>query len=242
MLEEISGLEQQVATFRGYADQRHVTVLALRDERQRCREVAAEVSDLANVASTISALISQYRERERRDSSSRTEEGASPAQAEACVNINSGYAVTATATYPDAVAAAAATVSLDTATEGCVTAGTGAASALPPPATAAGADEEERSREGELAEERRALETIRSALMGARAELERRGWALEEERAARRAVEGRVEDAEKAVLDARETASRAEATAGRARGRVSVLERNVEFLRGQQRGLRCVNT
>lgn len=228
-----------MATFRGYADQRHVTVLALRDERQRCREVASDVSDLANVASTISALISQYREREKRDSNARTEEGASSSQAEACVNTKPGCAVISTS-FPDAVATTvAATVSPGTTSKGCVTAGTGAASSLPSPA---GADEEERSREGELAEERRALETIRSALMEARAELERRGRALEEERAARRAVEGLVEDAEKAVMDARETASKAEAAAGRARGRVSVLERNVEFMRGQQRGLRYVNT
>lgn len=229
-------MEQQVATFRGYADQRHVTVLALRDERQRCREVASEVSDLANVASTISTLISQYRGREKRDSSLRFEEGASHSQAEALVNTKSGSAVISTASYPDAVATtASATVSHDTIRKGCVTAGTGTACSLTP---AAGADEEERSREGELAEERRALETIRSALIEARAELERRGRALEEERAERRAVEGLVENAEKGVLDAREMASKAEAAAGKARGRVSVLERNVEFLRGQQRGLR----
>lgn len=57
LLEEIRGLERQVTTFRGYADQRHVTVLALRDERQRNRELVAELASLGDVASILSAHI-----------------------------------------------------------------------------------------------------------------------------------------------------------------------------------------
>lgn len=226
-----------MVTFRGYADQRHVTVLALRDERQRNREVSTELHALADTSSAVSHLISaglETEERQQRNDAQEEPLGRSrgwgpggpalvpstPAYRYSHRNENRAPQDT---TIPDDAPGAPAALRLS---DGVAAAGGGAAMST--------ASEDQL----QVAQERLCLESIRKALADARIELERRGKAMEEEREARKAAEGRVADADKAVLVAGERAVAAGVAAGRFKGRVSVLERNVDYLMSQQRGLR----
>lgn len=240
LLEEISGLEQQVATFRGYADQRHVTVLALRDERHRNREVAAELAALADTASALSHLISQsvkddHQQQQQggvaviqdEDAAGSVLTGApelSPSPSPTSRSVDEGFDFCAQA--PQAAAAAAAAQPHEP----------------PPAAPARGGDDHYQQHQqepsGQIAEERLSFEAVRRALAEARAELGRKGRALLQETGRRRAVEGRVLHAEGLARAAGKRAEAAEAATVRASGRVSVLERNVEYLQTQQRALR----
>lgn len=116
----------------------------------------------------------------------------------------------------------------------------------PPAAPAArGADDDHHHNHNQevseqIAEERLSFEAVRRALAEARAELGRKGCALRQETDRRRAVEGRVRQAEELARAAGKRAEAADAATARANGRVSVLERNVEYLQTQQRALRYV--
>lgn len=296
-----------MATFRGYADQRHVAVLALRDERQRNREVATDLRTLGESASGISVLISAgLKHQDQGRSSSSSSSGARPADCDSSASDSrDGVAATGRGAILDtagdagllvpppcrsnfsaAAAASCASGSLrnipggrtinnidttaaaeeeETAEELRVAAGTQAAAVreeAPPvllPQAAENGDacsssaavvnrnhDAPSAEEGgahrdlfsEVAEERRSIEAIRGALADARAELDRRAEALKVERDAKRLVEGRVRDAEGVARAAEERAAAAEAAGTRWKGRVSVLERNVDYLQSQQRGLR----
>lgn len=251
LLEEINGLEQQVATFRGYADQRHVTVLALRDERHRNREVAAELAALGDTASALSHLIS---ESVKADNAQH--------RVQHCVGGGGGGGVSVVDVREDAhrthqqphlaggfAEAGAASASgtgrsvVDNASFGVLTA--------PAPALRDGDsdgngngsggdddDDDDRHQRRQRAEERVSFEAVRRALAEARAELGRKGRALVQETERRQAVERRLARAEGLASSAGERAASAEAATARASGRVSVLERNVEYLQARQGALR----
>lgn len=84
------------------------------------------------------------------------------------------------------------------------------------------------------------FKAMQIALAQARAELDHRGAAFRREEEARRAVEARVKAAEDAARAGETRARAAEAIAAKASGRVSVLERNVDYLQTQQQRLRRV--
>ena len=86
--------------------------------------------------------------------------------------------------------------------------------------------------------EQASLEAIRKALADAAKELSRRRAAFEVERDARVAVQSRVKEADRLTRAAELRAEASEAAAAKVRGRVSVLERNVEYLQDEQRALR----
>ncbi|CBN79117.1 conserved unknown protein [Ectocarpus siliculosus] len=239
LLEEISGLEQQVATFRGYADQRHVTVLALRDERHRSREVAAELAALGDTASALSHLIAEGlkggdgkqsgggggEEEEEEGAHALAAAGESPPSM-AWRSSGSGDLDTARSRSPSAPRDELSTaVSRDSGGGG----GGGGDGGRP--------RQEQLTEQG--ADERLSLEAVRRALGEARAELGRRGRALEREADRRREVEGEARLAERLVRAAEERAVGAEAATARASGRVSVLDRSMEYLKTQLRALRA---
>ena len=274
LLSEISGLEQQVATFRGYADQRHVTVLALRDERQRNREIAAELSSHADAASAVSHMVTAGRRARRRSGSDKhDDEGSDDEEDDACRLTGSSIQLegisreeSLATDAPVAAAAAAAAEALARAgTAGALSGGTpssprgatvtaaerlaGAAASQKLSSSESARDCDERGEGGKNAVaaeaaggggegERASLETIRKALADAANELSRRGAAFEVERDARVAVQSRVKEADRLTRAAELRAEASEAAAAKVRGRVSVLERNVEYLQGQQRALR----
>lgn len=271
LLAEISGLEQQVATFRGYADQRHVTVLALRDERQRNREIAAELSTQADAASAVSHMITAGRRARRQlgdtivdnddrqnnhqedDDARRLSDSSVPAEDLAGQTIPAEAAVTGIPQPPVAVAEVAARKGAgealpDVGTPGSPRATITVAEKLEGPASvsqklpsSASAREREEQMEavaGGGGREQASLETIRKALAEAAAELSRRGAAFQVERDARVAVQSRVGEADRLTRAAELRAEASEAATVKVRGRVSVLERNVEYLQGQQRALR----
>lgn len=239
LLEEITGLEQQVATFRGYADQRHVTVLALRDERHRNREVAAELAALGDTASALSHLISESVKGEQQrtqrgdgvvsvvdaqgDAADRTQQQQQQQLVEASAEVQA--------------ASSASQVSMGSVDDDGF-------DLLAAPASASrndggGDDDDDGHHEGrQRAEERVSFEAVRRVLAEARAELCRKERALVRETERRQAVERRLARAEGLALTAGERATSAEAATARASGRVSVLERNVEYLQTQQRALR----
>ncbi|CAN0203679.1 unnamed protein product, partial [Ectocarpus sp. 8 AP-2014] len=237
LLEEISGLEQQVATFRGYADQRHVTVLALRDERHRSREVAAELAALGDTASALSHLIAEglkggdgkqcggggEEEEEEEGAHALAAAGESPPSM-AWRSSGSGDLDIARSRSPSAPRD-----ELSTAVSRDSGGGSGGDGGRP--------RQEQLTEQG--ADERLSLEAARRALAEARAELGRRGRALEREADRRREVEGEARRAEGLVRAAEERAVGAEAATARASGRVSVLDRNVEYQQTQLRALRA---
>lgn len=248
LLEEISGLEQQVATFRGYADQRHVTVLALRDERQRNREAATELAVLADTASSISQLISTELkdERERARALHRVRQRGHEDEGKA---LSKRHSVTAfSRCNRDDVPGTVVSLQDGEADECGSSAFSNGRSVSTPmlPASASprrmiGGQQQDQDQPDDIferAQDRVNLASIRKALAAARAELDRRSEIIKEEQQARIAVERRVEGVERAVKEAEERATAAEGGAARSRGRVSVLERNVEYLQSQQRGLR----
>lgn len=245
LLEEINGLEQQVATFRGYADQRHVTVLALRDERHRNGEVAAELAALADTASALSHLISQsvkddQQQQKQEPGGTALAEEAHDAQRQPW-QLQQRFAelIDAPEVSPSLPSREARETDFDWAPR---------AAALqsherrppPPAATARAGDGDRHSQElcEQRAEERLSFEAVRRALAEARSELGRKSRALRQETGRRRAAEGRVRHAEGLARAAGNRAEAAEAATARANGRVNVLERNVEYLQAQQRALR----
>lgn len=235
-----------MATFRGYADQRHVTVLALRDERHRNREVSAELHALADTASAVSHLLisaglKPEEERQRQNSAQEEEELlGSDDNGWGRPTRNAGSSSTSSSRHGD-VRAAQDTYASDDARGGGEGGGAQAArQASSVSDTAGGGAAASAASEDQLqaAQERMCVEAIRRALAEARIELERRGRVVEEEREARRAVEGRVAVSDRAVLVAEERAAAAEVAAAKCKGRVSVLESNVDYLKRQQRSLR----
>ncbi|CAN0053615.1 unnamed protein product, partial [Hapterophycus canaliculatus] len=261
LLDEINGLERQVATFRGYADQRHVTVLALRDERERSREVAAELATLGDTASALSHLISDSLKGDRRRGQG---QGAAAAGAGAGAGGMAAFGeaggVAGEHGFDAAAEARGEGTSSSTLPSEATTAAVAAEAAerpRPSEAAAAGAardggggdndddddkqvnknDHKELSQQ--VAEERASLAAVRTALAEARAEILRRGRALQEETERRRAVEGTVQRAQGLAREAEERAEAAEETTARWSGRVSVLERNVQYLQTQQHTLRA---
>lgn len=280
-----------MAMFRGYADQRHVTVLALRDERQRNRDLCSEIHALGETA----CALSHHIKGNCKDVDYSDNEGASPRSAETTLARGDAYEAqdlgargtrllsqthtarvgatddrdtsfltllstpdsvpmtlaSATASFGGSLAAAAMvggvrdgfenkthcdeTETVSTAascSKGDNEHGTlSTTSHEDNSETAAGSTSEQ--------EEVASLEALRQALADARAELDRRGNQLRQEEKARRAVERRAQQAEDAAQAAGERARVSEAVTARARGRVSVLERNVEYLQWQQQRLRC---
>ncbi|CAN0430156.1 unnamed protein product [Ectocarpus sp. 12 AP-2014] len=234
LLEEISGLEQQVATFRGYADQRHVTVLALRDERHRSREVAAELAALGDTASALSHLIAEGLKggdgKQGGGGGAEEEEGA--------------HALAAAGELPPSMTwRSSGSWDLDTARLRSPSAPQDESSTAVSRDSGGGGGDGGRPRQEQLteqgADERLSFEAVRRALVEARAELGRRGRALEREADMRRKVEGEARRAEGLVRAAEERAVGAEAVTARVSGRVSVLERSVEYLQTQLRALRA---
>lgn len=257
LLEEINGLEQQVATFRGYADQRHVTVLALRDERHRNREVAAELAALGDTASALSHLISESvksdNEQHRTPNCGGGGGGGGVGEREDTYCTQQQQQQQFAEGLAEAGAGAAGAYSsrpsrsvVDGDAFGLLT----ASAPAPAPAPASrdgdsdsggsggGDDDDDRHQRRQRAEERASFEAVRRALAEARAELGRKGQALLRETERRHAVERRLARAEGLASSAGERAASAEAATARASGRVSVLERNVEYLQTQQGALR----
>lgn len=239
LLEEISGLEQQVATFRGYADQRHVTVLALRDERHRSREVAAELAALGDTASALSHLIAE---------GLKGSDGKQVGGGEEQEEEEGARALLAAGELPPSTAwrSSGGSGDLDAARSRSPSAPQDDSSLSSTAVSrdsggSSGGDgglhrQEQLTEQG--ADERLSFEAVRRALAEARAELGRRGRALEREAGRRREVEGEARRAEGLVRAAEERAVSAEAATARASGRVSVLERTVDYLQTQQRALR----
>lgn len=242
LLEEISGLEQQVATFRGYADQRHVTVLALRDERHRNREVAAELAALADTASALSHLISQS-VKDGQQQEQQQQRGLAVVE-----EVDAAQHQHHRAAWVDAAAEEDLSTRSKTAREDDFDYARPPPPPPPPSQPDAYAQQQQpavvdyhhhnQELSEQIAEERLSFEAVRRALAEARAELGRKGRALRQETDRRQAVEGRVQRAEGAARAAEKRAEAAEAATARANGRVSVLERNVEYLQTQQRALR----
>eukprot|EP00903_Cladosiphon_okamuranus_P006355 g6225.t1 len=233
LLEEINGLEQQVATFRGYADQRHVTVLALRDERHRSREIAAELATLADTASALSDLISQSVKEDQQHQNQDQLQQQREQQQQGCM---AAAEEADAAQQPASPASGSRNSDFDFAQR----------PPPPPPAAAAAAardadDHQNQNQElpEQIAGERLSFEAIGTALAEARAELGRKGRALRQETDRRREVEARIRRAEELARAAEKRAETAEAATARANGRVSVLERSVEYLQQQQRALRA---
>lgn len=263
-----------MATFRGYADQRHVTVLALRDERQRNREIAAELSSHADAASAVSHMVSAGRRARRRSGNiEHDDEGIDEEEEDDACRLTSSTPLegfsggqSLAADIPVAPAAAAAeAVALTgrgdalsggkpssprgaTVTAAERLAGVTASQKSPSSASASEREEHGVSAKNAVAVEAAAggggegeqasLEAIGKALAEAAKELSRRGAAFEVERDARVAVQTRVKEADRLTRAAELRAEASEAAAAKVRGRVSVLERNVEYLQGQQRVLR----
>lgn len=271
-----------MATFRGYADQRHVTVLALRDERQRNREIAAELSSHAQAASAVSHMVTAGRRARRLtgnnnhdsdddDNHDEEEDGArrlltnnrAPLEGSLGRRSSAGLGDAAPITPPAAAAVAEAVSRTRTgdALPGGKKASSprGATVTVPEQLGEGGAAGSQRSatareREEHLKEakttteavagggagdgEQASLEAIRKALAEAAEELSRRRAAFEVEREARVAVQLRVKEADRLTRAAELRAEASEGNAERVRGRVSVLERNVDYLQGQQRALR----
>lgn len=224
-----------MATFRGYADQRHVTVLALRDERQRSREVAAELATLGDTASALSHLIAESLKGDHQQRQGTGDAGAAD-DGMATAFVAGEHGLDYSAEEPQQ--------GQDSSTLAVVQAGK-----RPRPSETARNDDEHnddgqishsdhKELSQQVAEERASLEAVGRALVEARAEIVRRGAALQQETERRRAVEGTVQGAEARARSAEERASKAEAAEARARGRVSVLESNVDYLQTQLRTLR----
>lgn len=252
LLDEIRGLERQVATFRGYADQRHVTVLALRDERHRSRELVSELATLAHVASTLSNEIEKCRkadsvtlvmaENDSVDGSTTGSGNLAAGDESGPLQALSSLATPATAASTQEVTARLCMTSGKQAAVGnaCQSPGrqnedTSAPASSPPEASTAAPSAVGAENSGD---EIRAFEAIRKVLTEAQTELDRLGTKLQEEKKARNSAESQIKGAHDAALVAEERAARAEGMAAKARGRVSVLERNVEYLQHQQDGLR----
>lgn len=306
-------------TFRGYADQRHVTVLVLRDERQRNRDLIMELHALRDEAEALSQYIkasggssanrASHSQQETlhfdrlQDAGSRDEEGdigmmkdgagghqlstlsfpqsspslaPSPRRESSASSFPVAYGLLSpfSATGNDAIGDGAragvdidhhgnryttntrhfdiddaATVSTMSASEGESSrhglSTTTAAAAVPfLPSSLPNKnhdnvnDDDDAKSACEQDESAVSFEALRAALTCARVELERRDLLMRREGEARRMVEGRVNAAVEAARIAEERTKAAEAAAARAKGRVSVLERNVEYLQMQQQGLR----
>lgn len=218
-----------MATFRGYADQRHVTVLALRDERHRNQEVAAELAEVADTASALSHFISQsLKDDQHHQHQRRGREGATAAEEDFCAGQRVG-SPEASPSLPGGdedrfdPAQSPAAVGHESAAH------TDGRQQL---------QQQQEELAAHIADERMSFEAVRRALADARAELGRKARALQREIGRRQAAEGRVLQAEVQARAAGKRAHAAEAAAARANGRVSVLERNVEYLKTQQRALR----
>ncbi|CAB1114639.1 unnamed protein product [Ectocarpus sp. CCAP 1310/34] len=232
LLDEISGLEQQVATFRGYAEQRHVTVLALRDERHRSREVAAELAALGDTASALSHLIAEGLK------------GGDGKQGDGEEEEEGAHELAAAGELPPSMAwRSSGSWDLDTARLRSPSAPQDESSTSVSRDSGGGGGDGGRPRQEQLteqgADEWLSFEAIRRALAEARAELGRRERALEREADRRREVEEEARRAEGLVRAAEERAVGAEAVTARVSGRVSVLERSVEYLQTQLRALRA---
>lgn len=267
LLEEISGLEQQVATFRGYADQRHVTVLALRDERQRSREIVSELVTLGDTAAAISHLVStgvytheQKHQRQQQpqhqqhprcesrpaggDAAASSSLGSTNSKKTSGSSLFSGHGVGAGQAQRTFVASATSSEMLMASPSGTLSA-SGHGERITKISPGAGTPAAQHNNniyqgpEEEVPEgEKHSLKAIRKALSDALAELDRRGEALKAERGAKSEVEGRIREAENVARAAEERGLAAEANVGKLKGRISVLERNVEYLQSQERGLR----
>lgn len=241
LLEEIRGLERQVATFRGYADQRHVTVLALRNERHRNRELVSELAHLGDLASELSAHLEQMKKATVASDVDGDEGLASRdlADGSASPSIPSpGTPATASATLVVTAQGDAATARDSSDRDGGDPAGASSGSQDSQASVPGGPGNVRNSEDSSRENEEASILSIRQALDDARKELGRLGTVMREEVEARNIVEGKVRAARVAARAAEERATGAEVSAARARGRVSVLERNVEYLQRQQEVLR----